>query len=308
MNYLVTGGAGFIGSHFVDYLIEKDPHAQILVLDKLTYSGNLQNLDKAMESGRVRFSNGDISDPQIVSSSTRNIDFVINFAAETHVDKSIESSSDFIRSNVLGVEVLLREALNSGVKTFLQVSTDEVYGSLANDSADESFALLPNSPYAASKASADLICRSFHKTYGMDIRISRCTNNYGIRQFPEKLIPLVIQHVRENRGIPVYGNGLNRREWIHVLDHCEGIYLVLHRGRPGEIYNIGSGEEFSNLEIVSKILEVMSASKELITYVPDRPGHDWRYSLNSKKIQLGLSFKCTRSLSETLPELTFQSK
>ena len=303
MNVLVTGGAGFIGSNFVKFLTLKRPLVKIRVLDSITYAGNIQNLQPLVASNQIEFIKGDICDAESVSEALENVDVVYNFAAESHVDRSIKSSFNFIKSNVLGVENLLFHSLRMGVKQFIQISTDEVYGSVENSSANEDFPLLPNSPYAASKASADLICRSYHQTYGMDIKVTRCTNNYGNNQYPEKLIPLAIKRISSNKIFPVYGNGKNVREWIDVRDHCKGILLVSEKGTSGSVYNIGSGEEFTNLEILSKILFHLKQSHSLLQFVEDRLGHDFRYSLDSSKIREELGFSCDYQLETSLFDL-----
>jgi dTDP-glucose 4,6-dehydratase len=281
----------------------KRPLVKIRVLDSITYAGNIQNLQPLIANNQIDFIKGDVCDAGSVSEALKNIDVVYNFAAESHVDRSIESSINFIKSNVLGVENLLYHSLRMGVKQFIQISTDEVYGSVENGSANEDFPLLPNSPYAASKASADLICRSYHQTHGMDIKVTRCTNNYGNSQYPEKLIPLAIKRISSNEMFPVYGNGQNVREWIDVRDHCKGILLVSDRGTSGSVYNIGSGEEFTNLEILSKILFHLKKSDNLLQFVDDRLGHDFRYSLDSSKIRKELGFSCDYQLETSLLDL-----
>lgn len=289
MNVLVTGGAGFIGSNFVRYISSKGcigdkTLSKIIVLDKLTYSSNLKNIKKEIDTNAIEFIKGDICDGILVNRIVKGVNLIINFAAETHVDRSIDNSSKFIKTNVLGAETLIRAALSSGVEKFIQISTDEVYGSIEFGSWDENCKLEPNSPYSASKASADLIVNSYFKTYGMDVRTTRCCNNYGPGQYPEKLIPLAITNLFENKKVPIYGNGLNIREWIHVNDHCRGIELVVNSGSAGETYNIGSGYELSNIEISKKIIGLLKKDNSMIEYVEDRKGHDFRYSVNSEKI------------------------
>ena len=292
MRLLVTGGAGFIGSNYVRMLVngELKGITKIIVLDKLTYSGNKQNLND-LDSSSFEFIQGDICDSDLVSNFSKQVDAIVNFAAESHVDRSIDSSREFIQTNVLGAHTLLESARKSNVGIFLQVSTDEVYGSITEGSWDEDFPLQPNSPYAASKASADLISQAYHRTYGMDVRITRCSNNYGPYQYPEKVIPLFITNLMQEKKVPLYGQGLNVRDWLHVTDHCRGIHLVLTKGRPGDVFNIGGGRELSNLELTRVILQEMGASEEKIEKVADRLGHDFRYSLNIGKIEKELGYK-----------------
>ena len=292
MRLLVTGGAGFIGSNYIRMLVngELKGISKIIVLDKLTYSGNKQNLND-LDSSSFEFIQGDICDSELVSNLSKQVDAIVNFAAESHVDRSIDSSREFFQTNVLGAHTLLESARKSNVGIFLQVSTDEVYGSIAEGSWDENFPLEPNSPYAASKASADLISQAYHRTYGMDVRITRCSNNYGPYQYPEKVIPLFITNLIQDKKVPLYGQGLNVRDWLHVTDHCRGIHLVLTKGRPGDVFNIGGGRELSNLELTRVILQAMGASEEKIEKVADRLGHDFRYSLNIGKIEKELGYK-----------------
>ena len=298
MRLLVTGGAGFIGSNYVRMLVngELKGITKIIVLDKLTYSGNKQNLID-LDPSSFEFIQGDICDSDLVSNLSKQVDAIVNFAAESHVDRSIDSSREFIQTNVLGAHTLLESARKSNVGIFLQVSTDEVYGSITEGSWDEDFPLQPNSPYAASKASADLISQAYHRTYGMDVRITRCSNNYGPYQYPEKVIPLFITNLIQDKKVPLYGQGLNVRDWLHVTDHCRGIHLVLTKGKPGDIFNIGGGRELSNLELTRVILKEMGASEERIEEVADRLGHDFRYSLNIEKITKQLGYK---------PEVSFE--
>ena len=292
MRLLVTGGAGFIGSNYIRMLVngELKGISKIIVLDKLTYSGNKQNLID-LDSSSYEFVQGDICDTDLVLKLSKQVDAIVNFAAESHVDRSINSSREFIQTNVLGTHTLLESARKSNLSTFLQISTDEVYGSILEGSWDEDFPLQPNSPYAASKASADLISQAYHRTYGMDIRITRCSNNYGPYQYPEKVIPLFITNLIQDKKVPLYGQGLNVRDWLHVTDHCRGIHLVLTKGKPGDVFNIGGGRELSNLELTRVILEAMAASEERIEEVVDRLGHDFRYSLNIEKITNQLGYK-----------------
>jgi dTDP-glucose 4,6-dehydratase len=291
MRLLVTGGAGFIGSNYVRLITEGKLQEveKIIVLDKLTYSGNKKNLEGIPESD-LEFIVGDICDLGLMQRITRKVDAIVNFAAESHVDRSIDSSRDFFLTNVVGTQTLLEAARDSGVETFLQVSTDEVYGSITEGSWDEECILQPNSPYAASKASAELLSRSFARTYGMDIRITRCSNNYGPYQFPEKIIPLFITKLMRGRKVPLYGSGANIRDWLHVLDHCRGIHLVLQKGKPGDVFNIGGGRELSNIELTRIILDSMGKDEDQIELVPDRLGHDFRYALDITKIQKDLGY------------------
>jgi dTDP-glucose 4,6-dehydratase len=291
LRLLVTGGAGFIGSNFVRKAIgENWPGiSHITVVDKLTYAGNRENLSGVNPSD-YEFIVADINDSSILKKHISKMDAIINFAAESHVDRSIKNPRSSLESNVLGVQNLLQISRESGLQSFIQVSTDEVYGSIISGSWTEAEPLLPNSPYAASKASADLICRSFFRTYGLDVRITRCSNNYGPYQNPEKLIPLIITNLAMNKKIPIYGDGKNIRDWLHVDDHCKAIYNVLKFGSAGEIYNIGGGKELTNLEIAGIILEKMGKNSDSITFVENRLGHDQRYSVNASKIKLELGF------------------
>jgi dTDP-glucose 4,6-dehydratase len=294
---LVTGGAGFIGSNYVRMLLDGSlvGVSKLIILDKLTYSGNKSNL-KGLNQSDYEFVQGDICDSDLVSKLTKKVDSVVNFAAESHVDRSIDSSKEFFQTNVIGTHTLLEAARRNNLGTFIQISTDEVYGSITEGSWDEGFPLLPNSPYAASKASGDLISQAFFRTYGIDVRITRCSNNYGPYQFPEKVIPLFITNLLKNKKVPLYGDGLNVRDWLHVTDHCRGIHLVLTKGKAGDIFNIGGGRELSNIELTRFILSAMGAGEENIEKVTDRLGHDFRYSLNIEKIERDLGYK---------PEISF---
>jgi len=292
MRLLVTGGAGFIGSNFVRRIIDGTfpGIGHVTVLDKLTYAGTLKNLEM-LPKNSFEFIKGDISDSGLVDELSKRHDAIINFAAESHVDRSITGARDFIETNVLGVQNLLAAALTNEVKTFVQISTDEVYGTISKGSWSEEFPLLPNSPYSASKASADLICRSYHRTFGLDVRVTRCSNNYGPYQFPEKVIPLFITNLIENKKVPLYGEGLNIRDWLHVDDHCQGIFAVLTAGKPGNIYNIGGGRELTNKELTNLILEKFGRDESSIEYVADRLGHDLRYSVSHEKITQELGYQ-----------------
>ena len=305
MRLLVTGGAGFIGSNFVLYMLEKHPDYEILNLDALTYAGSLENMKEAVDNPGHKFVQGRIEDGKLVDHVMEGIDVVINFAAESHVDRSIVEPQIFIKTNVLGTQVLLDAALRRKVKLFYQISTDEVYGALELDSAErftEESPLRPNSPYAASKASADLLVRAYHRTYGLPVVISRCTNNYGPRQHPEKFIPTVILNALQDKPIPIYGDGLYVRDWIHVLDHCQSVDLILHKGKVGEIYNIGGDNEWANIELARKILKITGKPEDLLQSVPDRPGHDRRYALGSDKLKRELDWKPSISFDHGLTE------
>jgi dTDP-glucose 4,6-dehydratase len=307
LRLLVTGGAGFIGSNFVRRALEGSltDISSIVVLDKLTYAGVRDNLKSISNNPGYQFIHGDICDADLVSSLIETVDAVVNFAAESHVDRSIASASAFVETNTTGVQVMLDALKKVGPnKRFLQVSTDEVYGSIESGSWDEEFPLQPNSPYSASKAGGELLARAFHKTYNMDVVTTRCSNNYGSHHFPEKLIPLFITNLLEGKMVPVYGNGINVRDWLHVDDHCRGIHKVLMGGVAGEIYNIGGGRELTNLEITHLILAAMDADESSIEYVEDRKGHDLRYSVNWSKINRELGYeplvKFENGLSETI--------
>jgi len=298
----VTGGAGFIGSNFIRYFLKTYPEACVLNLDKLTYAGNLENLTEVASHPNYEFVRGDIIDSILVERLLQKpFDAVVHFAAESHVDRSIADAQEFIRTNIQGTYTLLNAARRKGIHRFLHVSTDEVYGSLApGESADEFAPLKPNSPYAASKAGSDLLARSFHKTYGIPAVITRSSNNYGPYQFPEKLVPLMITNALEGKKLPIYGDGLNERDWIFVEDHCAALDRVLHSGRPGEIYNIGCGRPVTNLGIVRGLLAILNKSEDLIDFVPDRPGHDRRYALTTDKIRRELAWSPSVELEEGL--------
>jgi dTDP-glucose 4,6-dehydratase len=300
MKILVTGGAGFIGSNFVRYVVEEHPGDSILNLDLLTYAGNLDNLTGLEGREKFRFVRGDITDLGLLEELfSEGVDGVVNFAAESHVDRSIEDPARFLHTNVFGTQALLETAQRFRVERFLQVSTDEVYGSLEGKGRfDEESPLAPNSPYAASKASADLLCRAYWKTYGLPVLITRCSNNYGPYQFPEKLIPLFITNALAGETLPVYGDGLYVRDWIYVRDHCRALDRVLREGRAGEVYNIGADEERTNLEITETILRALDKEVSLIRHVKDRPGHDRRYAIDSSKIRRELDWRPETSFSD----------
>jgi dTDP-glucose 4,6-dehydratase len=292
MRVLVTGGAGFIGSHYVRELVSGSypafAGAEVVVLDKLTYAGSETNL--APVAGKFEFVRGDICDPAVVAEQMSGVDVVVHFAAESHVDRSITGSADFVLTNVLGTQTLLQGALNAGVGRFVHVSTDEVYGSIESGSWSEEHILEPNSPYSASKASSDLLARAFHRTHGLPVSITRCSNNYGPYQFPEKVIPLFVTNLIDGGKVPLYGDGLNVRDWLHVADHCRGIQLVAEAGRPGEIYNIGGGTELTNRELTEKLLAATGRDWSSVEPVQDRKGHDRRYSVDISKIASELGY------------------
>jgi dTDP-glucose 4,6-dehydratase len=305
MRFFVTGGAGFIGSHFVRMLLNQTSSevSKVTVCDKFTYSGNENNLIGAAEDQRFSLIRGDICDMEMMRKVLASHDVVVHFAAESHVDRSIQSANPFIVTNVLGTQTLLEASRQNGISTFVHVSTDEVYGSIDAGSWTEDQPLLPNSPYSASKASSDLVARAFHKTYGMDIRITRCSNNFGTHQYPEKMIPLFITNLIDDKKVPLYGDGLNVRDWLHVEDHCQGIFLVAQKGRSGEIYNIGGGTELTNLELTEQILNLFNKSRNDIEIVPDRLGHDRRYSVDWTKINRELGYTPKHSIQDSLPSL-----
>ena len=297
MKILVTGAAGFIGSNFVYYELEKYPEDQIVALDLLTYAGNLENLNGCKDNPNFKFVKMDIRDRESINKlfDEEKFDIVVNFAAESHVDRSIEDPEVFLRTNVIGTEVLMDASLKYDVKRYHQVSTDEVYGDLPLEAVDsfftESTPLHTSSPYSASKASADLLVMAYHRTFGLNTTITRCSNNYGPYQFPEKLIPLMINNARHDKSLPVYGEGLNVRDWLHVYDHCAGIDLVMRYGKNGEVYNIGGHNERHNIDVVKTILRELNKPETLITYVTDRKGHDLRYAIDPTKIETELGWK-----------------
>jgi dTDP-glucose 4,6-dehydratase len=306
MKILVTGGAGFIGSNFVRMaLTDKFPNFnvdELVVLDLLTYAGDEENLAPIATDKRYKFVKGDIRDLELAKKLMSQTDYVVHFAAESHVDRSIEGGSEFVSTNVMGTQVLLDAARNSNLKRFLHVSTDEVYGSISEGSWPEYHPLLPNSPYSASKAGSDLLVRAYNRTHKLDTVITRCSNNYGQYQFPEKVMPLFITNIIEGKKVPLYGNGLNVRDWLHVDDHCRGIALALTKGKSGEVYNIGGGTELTNIELTHKILEAMGVGKEFIQPVEDRKGHDLRYSVDSTKINTQLGYSPQVNFEEGLAQ------
>ena len=285
MKYFVTGGAGFIGSHYVDLLLSSTQDVdKVTVYDNFTYAGNIRNLDTHKNDPRLKVVTGDICNSKELKSALTGHEVIVHFAAESHVDRSIQDSGIFIRTNVMGTYNLLETARMLDINSFIHISTDEVYGSLLSGSATEESPLMPNSPYAASKASSDLLARSYFVTHGMDVRITRCSNNYGPRQFPEKVIPVLTYAGLKKTKMPIYGNGLNVREWIYVKDHCRGVQLVLEEGTAGNIYNIGSGVHLNNIQLAGEISTLLNLGSESYEFVEDRKGHDFRYSVNFEKL------------------------
>ena len=308
MNVLVTGGAGFIGSNFVFHMLKEHLTYRVVCLDTLTYAGNLSTLEPVMENSNCKFVKGDITDRELVEGlfEEEKFDFVVNFAAESHVDRSIEDPGIFLRTNILGTQVLMDASRKHGVKRFHQVSTDEVYGDLPLDRPDlfftEETPIHTSSPYSASKASADLLVQAYQRTFGLPITISRCSNNYGPYHFPEKLIPLMISRALNDESLPVYGKGENVRDWLYVGDHCTAIDLILHKGKVGEVYNIGGNNEKTNLEVVKTILKELGKPESLITYVKDRAGHDMRYAIDPSKTRRELGWEPTTLFDEGIKE------
>ena len=304
MNILVTGGCGFIGSHFLRYMMNAYPGDSFICLDALTYAGNKNNIKDLLEDSRLTMIEGNIRDASFVDTLfvSYKPDVVVHFAAETHVDRSITGPQVFLETNVIGTGILLDACLRYGIERFHHVSTDEVYGTLPLQGGSpftEQSPLHPTSPYAASKASSDLLVLSYYKTYGLPVTISRCSNNYGTHQYPEKLIPLMIQKALQGKPLPVYGDGLNVRDWIHVVDHCKAIDFILQRGTVGDVYNVGAGEEIPNIKLIKQILDALGKPYELITYVPDRLGHDLRYAIDSSKLE-SLGWKPEYTMKDTL--------
>jgi dTDP-glucose 4,6-dehydratase len=304
MKLLVTGGAGFIGSNFIRYILKKYPDYEIVNLDLLTYAGNLENLKDIENNKNYKFVKGDIADKDLVDKLVKDCDAIVNFAAESHVDRSILDSSDFIRTNIVGTHNLLEAAKMSGLKRFHHISTDEVFGHLGpNDPAfDENTPYAPRSPYSASKAASDHLVRAYFHTFGLPVTISNCSNNFGPFHFPEKLIPLAITNLIEGKKIPVYGDGLQVRDWLFVEDHCEAIDLIIQRGKIGETYCVGGNSEKTNMEIVRKILELLEKGEEMIEYVKDRPGHDRRYAIDFSKISSELGWQPRTSFEDGMKE------
>lgn len=308
MKLLITGGCGFIGSNFIRYILKKYPHYKIINLDSLTYAGNLESLEDVSKNPNYTFIKGDISDYNLVMELIDSCEGVLNFAAETHVDRSITDPSIFVRTNVLGTQILLEASRRKNIPRFLQVSTDEVYGSIEKGAFTEESLLLPNSPYASSKAGADHLVRAYHKTYRLPVIITRSSNNFGPYQYPEKIIPLFIMKAFSDEKLPLYGDGLNVRDWIYVEDNCTAIDLVFHKGREGEIYNIGGGNEMGNIEIARMILKELKRPESLISYVKDRPGHDRRYALNSKKIKEELGWEPANDFEDDIKKTIYWYK
>ena len=283
--YLVTGGAGFIGSNYIHFLLRNRENVRVINLDKLTYAGNLKNLKDVEKDDRYEFVHGDICNRELVDELIQKSDVIVNFAAESHVDRSIGAPDDFIKTDIFGAFVLLESARSHGIEKFIQISTDEVYGSIENDSFREDDPLMPSSPYSSSKAGADRLAYSYYVTYDLPVIITRCSNNFGPYQYPEKLIPLFVTNAMDDKKLPIYGDGKNVRDWIFVDDHCSAIELLIEKGEDGEIYNIGAGNEENNLHITKIILNVLNKSDDLMTFVTDRPGHDRRYSVTTEKIR-----------------------
>ncbi len=307
MRLLVTGGAGFIGSHYVRSVLTAgawgmDAPEKVTVLDKFTYAGNIANLAPVQGDARLSIVEGDIADAPLVGRLLDRHDAVVHFAAESHVDRSLVGPGDFMTTNVVGTQVLLEAARSRPVSRFVHVSTDEVYGSVATGRATEEHPLLPSSPYSASKAGSDLVAHSYHHTYGVPVMVTRSSNNYGPHQFPEKVVPLFVTNLLDGRPVPLYGEGLNVRDWLHVDDHCRGVHLVLHGGRPGETYNIGGGTELTNTELTGLLLEATGRDWDLVERVPDRLGHDLRYCVDTAKIEGELGYRPQVPFAEGLAE------
>ena len=303
MRILITGGAGFIGANYVNDLITHESEwTEIVVLDALTYAGNIENLKFALTDKRVKFIHGDIRNVDLLGEIMKKTHTVVHFAAESHVDRSIKDPNNFVSTNVLGTSVLLKSALENEISKFLHVSTDEVYGSINEGSWTESSLIAPNSPYSASKAGSDLLALSYWKTFGLPVFISRCSNNFGPYQFPEKFIPLAITNLIDSLPITVYGNGLNSRDWLHVSDHCLALNCILEKGVPGEIYNIGGGEEMSNLDTSKLLVKMLNIDESFIQFVQDRKGHDFRYSVDYRKVSTTCGYKPLKKFETSLEE------
>lgn len=303
MKLLVTGGAGFIGSHFIRRVLQQRWVSRLINLDKLTYAANLDNLRSVSRDNRYRFVKGDIASAPLVERLFREVDAVVNFAAETHVDRSIHDAAPFLQTNVIGTQVLLEALRRTGIKRFVHVSTDEVYGDVAKGFPNEAAPLRPSSPYAASKAAADHLVLAYHRTFGVPVMITRASNNYGPYQFPEKFLPLFITHALENQPLPLYGDGRQKRDWLHVEDHCSGIEAVLRRGKIGAIYNIGTQRDIENRDVAQRLVRILRRSSSLITPVKDRPGHDRRYAMSISKIRRELKWRPTIRFEKGLTSL-----
>lgn len=303
MKILVTGGAGFIGSHFIRYIIEKYFDYKVINLDKLTYAGDLEKLKDVSENPRYQFVKGCVTDRGLVDDLVAKTDVVVHFAAETHVDRSIEDSTPFLSTNVIGTQVIIEAVLNHKHSKYIQISTDEVYGDIEEGAFTEESPLKPSSPYAASKAAGDMLILAYVRTHGLPAIISRCSNNYGIHQFPEKIVPFFVKKLMQGEKVPVYGDGLNVRDWLHVKDHCSAIDLMLHSGKIGEVYNVGAHNEHDNLSITRRMLEILNLPEDRIEFVTDRPGHDIRYAIDSSKIQRELGWKPSVDFEEGFREV-----
>ena len=308
MKHLITGGAGFIGTNYIRYILESYPGDEVVCVDKLTYAGNYDNISEFRSQSRFSFERADICDKDAVYKIVGRYapDCIVNFAAESHVDRSVENPEIFLETNILGASVLLEAVNHFGIKRFHQISTDEVYGDLPLDRPDLKFdeksQIKPSSPYSASKASADMLCLAYYRTYGTPVTISRCSNNLGPYQFPEKLIPLMVMKALRDEKLPVYGDGKNVRDWLYVRDHCRAVDMIVRNGKTGEIYNVGGNSEMSNIEVVKTILDILGKPGSLITYVKDRPGHDRRYSINSEKLQRELCWKPETGFSDGIKQ------
>ncbi|MBU0577000.1 dTDP-glucose 4,6-dehydratase [Patescibacteria group bacterium] len=291
MRILVTGGAGFIGSNFIRYMLGRYPDYQIINLDKLTYAGNLDNCKDYESNPNYTFVQGDIADEKVVDESAQKVDVIINFAAETHVDRSNNESAPFLQTNIIGVKTLMEAALKHNHERFFQISTDEVYGDIMEGHFSEESVLKPSNPYSASKAAAEMLAMAYHRTHKLPVVISRCSNNYGPYQYPEKIVPFFIKKLMNGEKVPVYGDGANVRDWLHVDDHSRAIDLILHKGKIGEVYNISANEEHSNLDITKRILNILGYLEDRIEFVKDRPGHDVRYAIDASKIRNELGWE-----------------
>lgn len=303
MRILVTGGAGFIGSSFIRYMLNQYPNYKIINLDKLTYAGNLKNCEDYADNPSYRFVKGDITDIKLINELAKEVDLIVNYAAETHVDRSNEDSNPFLMSNIIGAQRLMEVALKNNHKKFVQISTDEVYGDIEEGFFTEESILKPSNPYSASKASAEMLAMAYSRTHNLPVLISRCSNNYGTRQYPEKLVPLFIKKLMAGEKVPVYGDGQQIRDWLHVDDHASAIDAIIHKGKVGEIYNISANEEHTNLEITKKMIDILGLSEDRIEFVKDRPGHDVRYAVDASKIINELGWKPSIKFNEGFEEV-----